>query len=91
MPLSAGFFFILLYIVHFNRYFFNCSNICMTITRIITMNTNPARIDGLAAGKITFITLFIPFNSNVAALSRYRLSIVMIPVMVANNVAHTIL
>ena len=48
-------------------------------------------IEGLAAGKITLKNLFAPVSSNVAALSRYLLSIVIIPVIVANNVAHTIL
>lgn len=52
--------------------------------------TNPAKMDGLA-GRMTFTTLFNPLISNVAALSRYRLSMVIIPVMVANSVAHTIL
>ena len=53
--------------------------------------TKPARIDGLAAGRITFMNRFTPVSSNVAALSNSRLSMVMIPVIVANNVAQTIL
>ena len=52
--------------------------------------TNPDKMEGLAAGKMTLKNLFIPFNSNVAALSRYLLSIAWIPVIVANNVAHTV-
>ena len=48
--------------------------------------TKPARIDGLAAGRITFMNRLTPVSSNVAALS-----MVMIPVIVANNVAQTIL
>lgn len=47
-------------------------------------------MDGLAAGRITFVSFLIPCNSSVAALSKYRLSIVIIPVIVAKSVDHTV-
>ena len=52
------------------------------------MVTSPEKIDGLAAGRITLTTFSIPDNSNVLARSRYLLSIVWIPVIVANTVGN---
>ena len=52
--------------------------------------TNPAKIEGLAAGRITFTSLSNPLISNVFALSKYLLSIVIIPVIVAKIVVHTV-